>query len=176
MNEIKRFFVARREDFRQSDFALRDTLKEELGITALEDVRSLRRYDLLLDASADLEKICDLVLSEPRIDIVYAEIMPEEWSAKKIIAVEPLPGQYDQRADSCAQCIEVIGGGRPEVHTAMVYVLEGTLTDEDEEAIIHYLVNPVDSRLADLSKPERFEQSAAAPETVPDIEQVGSIH
>ena len=170
MSEIKRFFVARREDFRQSDQALCETLVRELGISALKEVRILSRYDLLLEDGADIDKICDLVLSEPRVDRVFAEEMPAEWQAQTIVAVEPLPGQYDQRADSCGQAIEVIGGGRPEVHTAKVYVLTGDLSADDQAAIVHYLVNPVDSRLAGLEKPDHFDEPAPAPETVPNMD------
>lgn len=110
MSEIKRFFVERKADFREENTALLQSLVRDLGLSALEDVRIIRRYDLDLDESFDTKKIGDLVLSEPRVDQIYAETLPTEYDSKTILAVEPLPGQYDQRADSCAQCIEVVTG------------------------------------------------------------------
>ena len=170
MSEIKRFFVERKADFREENTALLQSLVRDLGLSALEDVRIIRRYDLDLDESFDTKKIGDLVLSEPRVDQIYAETLPAEYDGKTILAVEPLPGQYDQRADSCAQCIEVVTGARPVVKTAEVYVLFGALSAEDVAAVEHYLVNPVEARLAALEKPEAFEAPAPAADTVPTVE------
>ena len=89
---------------------------------------------------------------------------------KIVLAVEPLPGQYDQRADSCGQCIEVVTGEKPVVKTALVYVLTGDLTDEQVEAVKHYLVNPVEARLAALEKPLAFEKPEPANDVVPNVE------
>ena len=170
MSEIKRFFVERKADFREENMALLQSLVRDLGLSALEDVRIIRRYDLDLDESFDTKKIGDLVLSEPRVDQIYAETLPAEYDGKTILAVEPLPGQYDQRADSCAQCIEVVTGARPVVKTAEVYVLFGALSAEDVAAVEHYLVNPVEARLAALEKPAAFEAPAPAADTVPTVE------
>ena len=170
MSEIKRFFVERKPDFREENAALCSSLRRDLGLTGLEDVQIIRRYDLDLDQAMDTKAICDLVLSEPRVDMIYVETLPEAYSGKTILAVEPLPGQYDQRADSCAQCIEVVTGAKPVVKTASVYVLTGQLNDEEIASVEHYLVNPVEARLAALEKPEAFEQPAPAADTVPTVD------
>ena len=170
MSEIKRFFVERKPDFREENAALCSSLRRDLGLTGLEDVQIIRRYDLDLDQAMDTKAICDLVLSEPRVDMIYVETLPEAYSDKTILAVEPLPGQYDQRADSCAQCIEVVTGAKPVVKTASVYVLTGQLNDEEIASVEHYLVNPVEARLAALEKPEAFEQPAPAADTVPTVD------
>lgn len=170
MSDIKRFFVERKEAFREENAALLQSLRRDLGLDALEDVQIIRRYDLDVHTALDTEKICNLVLSEPRVDVVYTEVLPEAYADKTILAVEPLPGQYDQRADSCAQCIEVVTGERPVVKTALVYVLTGALSAEQVAAIEQYLVNPVEARLAALEKPAAFEQPEAASDTVPVVE------
>ena len=169
MSEIKRFFVERKEEFREENTALLQSLRRDLGLKGLDDVRIIRRYDLDLQAALDTKQICNLVLSEPRVDTIYTENLPEAYADNTILAVEPLPGQYDQRADSCAQCIEVVTGERPVVKTALVYVLSGSLSADDIKAVEHYLVNPVEARLAALEKPEAFEQPAPAADTVPTV-------
>ncbi|MEE0548203.1 MAG: phosphoribosylformylglycinamidine synthase, partial [Peptococcaceae bacterium] len=169
MSEIKRFFVERKEEFREENTALLQSLRRDLGLKGLDDVRIIRRYDLDLQAALDTKQICNLVLSEPRVDTIYTETLPEAYDDKTILAVEPLPGQYDQRADSCAQCIEVVTGERPVVKTALVYVLSGSLSADDIKAVEHYLVNPVEARLAALEKPKAFEQPAPAADTVPTV-------
>ena len=170
MSEIKRFFVERKAAFREENVALLQSLVRDLSLSTLSDVRIIRRYDLELDAQLDTKTIGDLVLSEPRVDMIYEENLPAEYAGKTILAVEPLPGQYDQRADSCAQCIEVVAGARPVVKTASVYVLFGDLSADDVRVIEHYLVNPVEARLAALEKPAAFEAPAAASDTVPTVE------
>ena len=170
MSEIKRFFVERKEDFREENTALIQSLRRDLGLDALENVQVIRRYDLDLNADLDTKQICNLVLSEPRVDVVYPEVLPAEYDGKIVLAVEPLPGQYDQRADSCGQCIEVVTGEKPVVKTALVYVLTGDLTDEQVEAVKHYLVNPVEARLAALEKPVAFEKPEPANDVVPNVE------
>lgn len=170
MSDIKRFFVERKPAFREENAALLQSLRRDLGLTRLEDVRIIRRYDLALDDTLDTKQICDLVLSEPRVDQIYVETLPDDTVGRTLLAVEPLPGQYDQRADSCAQCIEVVTGERPVVKTASVYVLDGELSAEEIASVEHYLVNPVEARLAALEKPDAFEAPQPAADTVPTVE------
>lgn len=170
MSDIKRFFVERKPAFREENAALLQSLRRDLGLTRLEDVRIIRRYDLALDDTLDTKQICDLVLSEPRVDQIYVETLPDDTAGRTLLAVEPLPGQYDQRADSCAQCIEVVTGERPVVKTASVYVLDGELSSEEVASVEHYLVNPVEARLAALEKPDAFEAPQPAADTVPTVE------
>lgn len=170
MSDIKRFFVERKPAFREENAALLQSLRRDLGLTRLEDVRIIRRYDLALDDTLDTKQICDLVLSEPRVDQIYVETLSDDTAGRTLLAVEPLPGQYDQRADSCAQCIEVVTGERPVVKTASVYVLDGELSTEEIASVEHYLVNPVEARLAALEKPDAFEAPQRAADTVPTVE------
>ena len=170
MSEIKRFFVERKEDFRAENNALIQSLRRDLGLEALENVQIIRRYDLDFEKDLDTKQICDLVLSEPRVDMIYTETLPDVYNDKIVIAVESLPGQYDQRADSCAQCIEVVTGEKPVVKTALVYVLTGVLSDAQIEAVKHYLVNPVEARIAALEKPTAFEKPAPANDVVPNVD------
>ena len=170
MSDIKRFFVERKEEFREENAALVQSLQRDLALKGLENVQIIRRYDLDLNESLDTEQVCNLVLSEPRVDQLYVETLPEAYNGKLVLAVEPLPGQYDQRADSCAQCIEVVAGEKPVVKTALVYVFTGSLTDDDVESVKRYLVNPVEARLASLDKPLAFDKPAPACDTVPNVE------
>ncbi len=170
MSEIKRFFVERKENFRQENEALKQAFIKELGINGLENVQIIRRYDLQFSSDVSMEDVANLVLSEPRVDQVYVEALPETYLNKPMIAVEPLPGQYDQRADSCSQCIEVISHEKPAVKTALVYVLTGDFDEAQLKAMTAYLVNPVEARVASLEKPAAFEKAAPSDDTVPSVE------
>ncbi len=100
---------------------------------------------------------------------------PRPEGAHTILAVEPLPGQFDQRADSCAQCIQLLTGGeRPTVAAAKIYVLEGELTAEDMDKIRGYLINPVDTREASMDKPATLKVEYAIPTSVASV--VGFTH
>ena len=138
-------------------------IKTFLGIKGLGRVRLLNRYDVENIAPELFENAVATVFSEPPVDNVYYE-MPEGGTA---FAVEYLPGQYDQRADSAAQCIQIISQGeRPAVRAAKVYILEGSLSDGDAAEIKKYVINPVDSREASLSKADTLKTVYAVPETV----------
>uniref|UniRef100_UPI00260DD132 phosphoribosylformylglycinamidine synthase n=1 Tax=uncultured Flavonifractor sp. TaxID=1193534 RepID=UPI00260DD132 len=107
------------------------------------------------------------VLSEPQVDAITDEVfeLPQGYQA---LAVEALPGQYDQRADSCAQCIQMLTGGeRPAVRTATLYLLAGELSDADLSKAKGYLINPVESRQASLDKPDTLIQRYPEPADVP---------
>ncbi len=134
----------------------------------LKNVRILNRYDVSYISDADFEKAVTAVFSEANQDVVYRETFSN--FNLKVFAVEYLPGQYDQRADSAAQCIQIVTGKeKPPVKYARVIVLEGELTDEQFDRIIKYYVNPVDSRLASLEKPatlDEFYHEAKQVETV----------
>ena len=109
-------------------------LKEQLGIAGLKSVAILNRYDADQIDPAVYEQAKGIVFSEPMVDVVYDETFPATDAV--VLAVEALPGQFDQRADSCAQCIQLMAGvERPLVSHAKVYVLEGKLTAEDVEKI-----------------------------------------
>ena len=146
-------------------------LREQLGIGALEGVRILNRYDADRIAPEVYEAAKTVVFSEPQVDDVYDETFPVPETPHSVLAVEALPGQYDQRADSCAQCIQLQSGvDRPLITAAKVYLLMGTLSEGDLDKIRRYLINPVESREASMDKPATLEQEHEAPDSVAVVE------
>ena len=145
-------------------------LRSFLGIDALTGVRVLNRYDVDHIEPDVFEQARGVVFSEPPVDVTYDETFPLPEGPHRILAVEALPGQFDQRADSCAQCVQLLSGAaRPLVAYARVYVLEGELSDEDVEKISKYLVNPVESRVASMDKPETLERTYETPSEVATV-------
>ena len=150
----------------EADSLLRE-IRVFLRIAGLESVRVLNRYDAENIDEALFSYAVNTVFSEPQVDDV-SFVVPQ---GQTVFAVEPLPGQYDQRADSAAQCIQIISqGARPTVRTAKVYVLTGDVTGEELAAIKKYVINAVESREASLEKPETLAAQYAAPETVATVE------
>ena len=146
-------------------------LREQLGIDALEGVRILNRYDADRIAPEVYEAAKTVVFSEPQVDDVYDETFPVPEAPHSVLAVEALPGQFDQRADSCAQCIQLQSGvDRPLIAAAKVYLLMGTLSEGDLDKIRRYLINPVESREASMDKPATLEQEHEAPDSVAVVE------
>ena len=141
-------------------------LNEIFGID-LDQIRAFNRYDIEGVDSETFESVKRLVLSEHQTDICYDEQLPELNCEHYLLVVESLPGQFDQRADSCAQCIQLMTKGeRPAVRTAKVYVFIGYLTEDEKSQIESHLINPVESRKADLSKPETLQMDYELPEKV----------
>ncbi len=142
-------------------------LRNVVGITGLKNVRIVNRYDAENLSAEVFEKAVHTVFSEPQVDTVSEELHADGI----VFAVEPLPGQFDQRADSAAQCIQLQSGGdRPVVKSAKVYILEGELTESDVERIKKYVINAVESREASLEKPETLAIEYAVPEKVATVE------
>ena len=165
MKQIYRFYAEKRPGFDVEAESLSATLKTYLNITGLEKVRILNRYDIQGLADENTAKAGNLIISEPQCDYLYAESLPELRENHQIFAVESLPGQYDQRADSAAQCLQVITGGvKPLVKTAKVYFLVGDISDEDLTKAKTYLINPVEAREASLDKPDSLEEKITLPE------------
>ena len=164
---VYRIFVEKKPgQTHEADKLLKD-VQEFLQISALESVRVINRYDVENIDEALFENAVRNVFSEPQVDNTYAELNAEGI----IFAVEPLPGQFDQRADSAAQCIQIISQGeRPLVRTAKVYVLTGALTDEEIAAIRKYVINPVECREAQLEKPETLVMQYDIPKNVATVE------
>ena len=161
---VYRVYVEKRGELAQEAAKLLDDVKTFLGVEGLEKVRILNRYDVENVDGALFEGAVKTVFSEPQLDEVFYE-MPESAGVK--FAVEYLPGQYDQRADSAAQCIQIISqGDRPAVRTARVYILEGSLSEADISAIKKYVINPVDSREASMDTYETLAVNYEIPETV----------
>ena len=146
-------------------------LQEQLGIQGLKSVAILNRYDADQIAPAVYEQAKGIVFSEPQVDVVYDETFPVPAQPHAILAVEALPGQFDQRSDSCAQCIQLMAGvDRPLIAHAKVYILEGELTQADLDKIKHYLINPVESREASAEKPATLVRTYDIPDHVAIIE------
>jgi len=150
----------------EADSLLRE-IKDFLQIENLASVRVLNRYDAENIAEELFGYAVNTVFSEPQVDNVSYEVP----TGDTVFAVEPLPGQYDQRADSAAQCIQIISqGDRPTIRTAKVYVLSGTLTEAEIAAIKKHVINAVESREASLELPETLAAQYAVPETVATVE------
>ncbi len=165
---VYRVFVEKKKEFAFEAKALLDDVRTFLGIKELEDVRVINRYDAENITPELFEYAKKTVFSEPQLDIVSEEI---DGQGTVMFAVEFLPGQFDQRADSAAQCIQIISqGDRPSVRTAKVYVLYGSLSQENVEEIKKYVINPVESREAGFEKPETLEMAYEVPEEVMTLE------
>ena len=164
---VYRIFVEKRPGLSPEAANLLQDLKNFLGIAALEGVRILNRYDVENIDPAVYEAAKGTVFSEPQVDVTYDETFPEPRSIHSTLAVEALPGQFDQRSDSCAQCIQLMAGvERPLVNHAKVYLLEGKLSADELEKIRGYLINPVESREASMEKPETLAREHAVPTMV----------
>ncbi|MGN0704476.1 MAG: phosphoribosylformylglycinamidine synthase [Lentihominibacter sp.] len=164
---VRRIYVEKKKGFDVEAASLFSDIRDNLHLSELEGVRVLNRYDIdgIDDATYEAAKLT--VFAEPAIDVVYEETMPEALSSAIFFAVEYLPGQYDQRADSAAQCIKLMNAeADATVKFARVIILEGSLSDSQVEAIRNYCVNPVDSQIAADEKPDNLEMETAVPEDV----------
>ena len=171
MGNVFRCFVEKKSGYDVEAEGLFHELRHTLGLAGLTGVRVLRRYDVEGVDEAVYAAARTTILSEPQVDKLWDEKMPAPRGEHTLLAVEALPGQYDQRADSCAQCIQMMTGGeRPVVRAATVYVLQGALTPEELDKARGYLINPVESREAALDKPETLRQSYPVPEDVPVLD------
>ncbi len=170
MPAIRRLFVEKKPDFAVEAGKLLHDLRDLLGIRALEGVRLVVRYDVQGLSDAHLDAARWTVFAEPPVDMVHDEELPL-GPGETALAVEYLPGQYDQRADSAAQCLQLLShGARPVVAGARVYVLRGALEPGDLDRVRGFLVNPVDSREASPLKPATLSPVLPAPGDVPSVE------
>ena len=149
---VYRVFVEKKEGLDNEAKGLLNEARNLLGMERLENVRLFNRYDAE-NITEDLFRYAvKTVFSEPQLDTASASI---QLPGAYVFAVEALPGQFDQRADSAAQCIQIISQGeRPLIRTAKVYALYGTLTDGDIREFKKYVINPVECREASLDVPE----------------------
>jgi len=164
---VYRVYVEKKAGQTHEADSLLKEIKDFLQIENLNAVRVLNRYDAE-NITQELFSACvNTVFSEPQVDNVSYDVP----TGDTVFAVEPLPGQYDQRADSAAQCIQIISqGDRPTIRTAKVYVLSGTLTEAEIAAIKKHVINAVESREASLELPETLAAEYAVPETVATVE------
>ncbi|HBO61233.1 MAG TPA: phosphoribosylformylglycinamidine synthase, partial [Olsenella sp.] len=163
---VSRIYVEKKPGFDGEAKGLERELKTLLGINALTNLRIINRYDAEGLTPELFERCVPTVFSEPQTDVATTE-MPEVAAGAAVFAVEFLPGQFDQRADSAAECVQLISQGeRPTVRCAKLYVIEGVCSDETLAAIKHYVINPVESREASLEERKTLRQSHPEPADV----------
>jgi len=149
---VYRIYTEKKQGLDHEAEGLKNDLRTFLGMEGLQSVRVLNRYDVENIDKDLFSYAVTTVFSEPQLDLTASELDTEGYT---VFAVEYLPGQYDQRADSAAQCIQIIScADRPTVRTAKVYLLKGELDEADLAKIKKYVINPVESREASLQKPE----------------------
>lgn len=171
---VRRIYVQKKQGFDVEARGILEDLKENLQIKGLEQVVILNRYDVSGVDEESYNKAKTTVFSEPQVDDYFDETYTFDQN-DKVFAVEYLPGQFDQRANSLEECLQIISGGeRPTCKSAKVYILKGNLSDEELKTIKNYLINSVDAREASLEKPETLEDKLAEPEDVQVVD--GFIH
>ena len=162
---VFRCFTERKDGFKIESESLLRELRDVLGVAGLRGLRILNRYDIEGVDADTYSRIKSSILSEPQSDLCFDEEYPGDGAFTLI--VEALPGQFDQRADSAAQCVQMLTlEERPLVRAARVYILDGTLTGTDIEKIKSHLINPVECRETGSEKPATL--ASAAAEVVPE--------
>ena len=153
MGKVRRIYVEKKEPFAVKAKELAEEIESFLSIKSVEQVRVFIRYDVERISDEVFERACRTVFSEPPVDVLYEETIeiPENG---RVFSVEFLPGQFDQRADSAVQCIQFLKEDEePIIRTAVTYLVNGKITDEEFDRIKAYCINPVDSRETDMVKP-----------------------
>ena len=165
---VFRVYVEKKPGFDVEAQQLGTELKTILGIDGLRKVRIVNRYDVEGISQELFEQATPTVFSEPQVDDASANL--PDFGDATVFATEFLPGQFDQRADSAAECIQLISQGeRPTVRSAKVYALEGTLSEADVDAIKHYVINPVEAREASLEAKTTLKTQVPTPGKVETI-------
>ena len=166
MSSVKRVYVEKKPDFAVQAKDLKHEIHSYLGIKEVTSVRVLIRYDVEHISDEVFEKACNTVFSEPPVDVLYRENFPVAPDSR-VFSVEYLPGQFDQRADSAVQCVKFLNEEEePIIRSATTYVIEGSISDEEFEAVKNHCINPVDSRETGLEKPETLVTRFEEPEDV----------
>ena len=165
---VRRIYTEKKEDFAVEARLLLEEIRDFLKINSLTGLRLINRYDVEGLDSQTWERSIPLIFAQPNVSFAYREFPPVEG---KTLLLEMLPEQFDQRAVAAAQCLQFLAGGeRPRVRTAQIYVLEGEITAEEEEAIRDYLLNPVESWEGDWAKPKTLAPPSPRPADVGLIE------
>ncbi len=165
---VYRIYSEKKEQFRNEAKGLLSEIKSFLGIKELEDIRIINRYDVEGISRELFDYACQTVFSEPQLDDISETL---EIGNAKVFASEFLPGQFDQRADSAAQCIQLISQGeKPLVRTAKVFLMYGNITEEDVNKIKGYVINAVESMEASLETKETLKTEYETPEAVATLE------
>ena len=170
MELVRRIYVEKKKGFDVEARGVLQDLRENLSLDALTNVRVLNRYDVSGISDDEYARARELIFSEPPVDNAYDEKI-EIPAADKVFAVEFLPGQFDQRAASCEECISILTEkDRPSVRSAKLYILSGDISDADLNKIKTYLINPVEAREASLDKPETLEMVTDVPADVQTVD------
>jgi phosphoribosylformylglycinamidine synthase len=165
-NGVRRVFAEKRPEYDVCSAGLLADLRGNLGISGLTGVRTLNRYDAQGLPDEFYPAARDSIFAELPVDLVYEGEMPVS-SGERVFAIEYLPGQYDQRADGAAQCVQLLThSAPPKIASARVVALRGNISDGEFQRLKNYCINPVDSREASLDKPESLDMSAPPP---PDV-------
>ena len=165
---VYRAYVEKKKGLDNEARSLKNELVSLLGIAGLEKVRVLNRYDIENIEKELFEYSKGTVLSEPQLDDITEQ---PNLECDRLFAVEFLPGQFDQRANSCAECIQIISKGeRPLVRSAKVYCLYGNISDDEFAQIKNYVINPVEAREASLEEYETLVTEYVIPETVATLD------
>ncbi|MCR5797712.1 MAG: phosphoribosylformylglycinamidine synthase, partial [Eubacterium sp.] len=166
MANVKRIYVEKKDSYAVAAKDLHNEIKEYLGITGIDKVRVLIRYDIERVTDETYKKSLSTVFSEPPVDFLYENDFDKD-ADDLVFSVEYLPGQFDQRADSAEQCVKLLNEKEePIIHSATTYVLHGHITDEEFSKIKEYCINPVDSRETDETVPETLITQFDEPEDV----------
>lgn len=164
--DVKRVYVEKKKGYDIEAEHLLCDLKENLNIKGLKDLKIINCYDVSGISEEEYKRAINTIFSEPNVDNVYIEKL-DLPSNLKAFAMEYLPGQYDQRADSAAQCIQILTQGeKPLLRTSKIIVINGDVTEKEFEKIKRYCINPVDSREASLKKPDSLESKPEEPAKV----------
>ena len=166
MSNVRRVYVEKKDAFAGAAKDLTHEVRSYLGIRSLKKIRILIRYDVENISEEVFEAACRTVFSEPPVDTLYQESFSIE-EGSRTFSVEYLPGQFDQRADSAVQCVKFLKEDEePIIRSATTYVVEGSISQEEFDAIKNYCINPVDSRETGLEKPETLVTKFEEPEDV----------
>ncbi|MDD2969267.1 MAG: phosphoribosylformylglycinamidine synthase [Lachnospiraceae bacterium] len=166
MGNVKRIYVEKKEAFAVKAKELHEEIGGFLGINSVRKVRIFIRYDVENISDHVFESACSTIFSEPPVDILYRETIEIPGEAK-VFSVEFLPGQFDQRADSAVQCVKFLKEDEePVIKTAVTYLLEGNISDDEFNKIKNYCINPVDSRETGLVKPDTLITEFEEPDDV----------
>lgn len=172
---LQRIYAEKRPEYAVEARGILDDLRAHFGLSGLRALRVLQRYDVEGVDEATFAAARDLIFAEAPVDLSYREL-PEPPDVDFVLAVEALPGQYDQRADFAAQCLQVVSRGeRPLVRTARVYLFSGAPGEAERARIRAYLINPVECREASLERPAGLARRAAAAPPVARLEDFAGL-
>ncbi|MCB2292580.1 phosphoribosylformylglycinamidine synthase [Clostridium algoriphilum] len=175
-NKIYRLYVEKKANYDIEGEKILKDIKTNLGIMSLEGLRLVSRYDIMGISKEQYLMSRNTIFSEPTVDKVYDEEL-EIKSSDTVFAIEFLPGQYDQRADSASQCIQILTqSDKHIVKTARLIILKGNITDRELDKIKGYCINAVDSREADLNKQKDLQQNFTEPNQVRIIESFTNMN